>query len=170
MELDYETYLSTQQARAQASSRLPLSHGNRGWPQGFGPPPFAGTQTSLGLKLPAENCKISVLKKRAEFLAVAAHGKKWVTPSFIVQIAPKPESEKPEIRFGLTASSKVGNAVVRNRCRRRLRALVNEVLPDQASTIFDYVLIARAAAETHDYVAMKKDLLWALKKMGALRE
>lgn len=119
--------------------------------------------------MPTETCKLSVLKKRAEFLAIAAHGKKWVTPSFLIQIAPAPAPTPTSIRFGLTASSKVGNAVVRNRCRRRLRALVAEALPQHASTAYDYVLIARAATETNDYAAMKKDLLWALKRMGALR-
>jgi ribonuclease P protein component len=119
--------------------------------------------------LPAETCKLSVLKKRAEFLATAAHAKKWVTPSFIIQIAPAPVPATSAIRYGLTASGKVGNAVVRNRCRRRLRAVVAEILPAHASTAYDYVLIARAATETNDYAAMKKDLLWALKKLGALR-
>jgi ribonuclease P protein component len=117
-----------------------------------------------------EGIKLSVLKKRAEFLATAAHAKKWVTPSFIIQIAPAPTAPSPAIRYGLTASGKVGNAVVRNRCRRRLRAVVAEILPTHASSAFDYVLIARAATETNDYAAMKKDLLWALRRLGALRD
>lgn len=117
----------------------------------------------------AEAYKLSVLKKRAEFLATAAHGKKWVTPSFIIQIAPAAEPSASTIRYGLTASGKVGNAVVRNRCRRRLRAVVAEILPAEASPAYHYVLIARAATETNDYAAIKKDLLWALKKLGALR-
>ena len=167
---DNETYLSTQQARAQAPPWLPFSHGNSRRSQSFVASSRAGTQASLGLILPQDICKLSVLKKRAEFLAVAAHGKKWVTPSFVIQIGPAPEPSSSHIRFGLTASSKVGNAVVRNRCRRRLRAVVHQTLPEHASTAFDYVLIARAATETNDYAAMKKDLLWALKRIGALRE
>jgi ribonuclease P protein component len=121
-----------------------------------------------------EGTKLSVLKKRAEFLAVAAHGKKWVTQSFIIQLAPRPEVETPSdpaaIRYGLTASGKVGNAVLRNRCRRRLRALVHEILPRHAAPAYAYVLIARAATATRDYADLKKDLLWALKKTGAYRE
>lgn len=116
----------------------------------------------------ADARKLSVLKKRAEFLAVAAHGKKWVTPSFILQIAPK-TVEDAALRFGLTASGKVGNAVVRNRCKRRLRALVSGVMPVSASPAFDYVFIARPATATHDFAAMKKDLLWALKRLEVLR-
>ena len=84
-------------------------------------------------------------------------------------MAPSPAGPE-SVRFGLTASSKVGNAVVRNRCRRRLRAVAQEILPTSAMPAHDYVLIARVTAATADYAAMKKDLLWALKRMGALRE
>jgi ribonuclease P protein component len=120
--------------------------------------------------LASDTYKLSVLKKRAEFLAIAAHSKKWVTPSFIIQLAPVSTSASGTIRYGLTASGKVGNAVVRNRCRRRLRAIINEILPTHASPKYEYVLIARTATETNDYAAMKKDLLWALKRTEALRE
>ena len=116
-----------------------------------------------------DTCTTSVLKKRAEFLAVAAAAQKWVTPSFILQIVKQPEPALSTIRFGLTASAKVGNAVVRNRCKRRLRALVQEVLSANASPAYHYVFIARAATATNDYAALKKDLLWALKRLGVLR-
>jgi ribonuclease P protein component len=123
------------------------------------------------LSLQKAAVQLSVLRKRAEFLAVAAHGKKWVTQSFIIQLAPLPKDSDPAaIRYGLTASGKVGNAVLRNRCRRRLRALVHEILPCHATPSYTYVLIARAATATRDYADLKKDLLWALKKTGALRE
>jgi ribonuclease P protein component len=120
--------------------------------------------------VPQDICKLSVLKKRAEFLAIAAHGKKWVAPGFILQYAPAPATSSPAIRYGLTASGKVGNAVVRNRCRRRLRALVHDIFPRHALPAYSYVLIARAATATNEYAALKKDLLWTLKKTGALRE
>ncbi len=118
-----------------------------------------------------EGLPLSVLRRRAEFLAIAAHGKKWVTPAFIVQIAPNPTlSDAPILHYGLTASKKVGNAVKRNRARRRLRAIVADTLPAVAKPDLRYVVIAREAAITHDYPAMKKDLLWALKKLDALRD
>ena len=63
---------------------------------------------------------LSVLRKRAEFLA-AAQGKKCVMPGLILQLGAMPNKEDTGIRYGLTASSKVGNAVIRNRARRRLR-------------------------------------------------
>ncbi len=101
-------------------------------------------------------------------------GKKWVTTAFIMQAAPTPDSKLsdllPTIRLGLTASKKVGNAVMRNRARRRLRAIAAELLPTNAKPAYDFVLIARPATLTHDHAAMKKDLLWSLKKLEVLND
>ena len=119
--------------------------------------------------MPAPN--LAVLRRRAEFLAVAKHGRKWVTPGFILQLCPAPDADKDLIRYGLTATIKsVGNAVQRNRARRRLRALAREALLENAMPGHDYVLIARNETGTHDYAQMKKDLVWALKKTGTCRE
>ncbi|MFA5041693.1 MAG: ribonuclease P protein component, partial [Bdellovibrionales bacterium] len=87
------------------------------------------------------NPKIEILRKRAEFLSVAASGKRWVAPGFILQVGNAHEPTTT-IRYGLTASSKVGNAVTRNRARRRLRALASEIIPCAAPE-HDYVLVAR---------------------------
>ncbi len=122
--------------------------------------------------MPVSGTRLVVLCRRAEFLAVAAHGKKWITPGLVVQIKPQatPQAQSaptPEISgYGLTASRKVGNAVARNRARRRMRALANECLPRHAKPAHDYVLIARAATVTRDHADLKKDLLWALRKLG----
>ncbi len=123
--------------------------------------------------MPASQTKLSILRHRADFLAVAAYGKKWVTPGLIVQIKPHVPLElgaksKPiPIGYGLTASKKVGNAVKRNRARRRLRALACEFLPSHAKPGNDYVLIARDVTVTREHADLKKDLLWALRKLGA---
>lgn len=121
-----------------------------------------------------------VLRKRSEFLAVSGHGKKWVTPAFILQVAPRPvakthttlEEVLPTDRgLGLTASKKmVGMAVQRNRARRRLRALAREVLAKHAQAGVNYVLIARAAALTREAKALRSDLEWALKRLGVWQE
>ncbi len=111
---------------------------------------------------------IVTLKKRAAFLAVAASGKKWVTPGMIVQIKPnvhEKNDEKPVLHYGLTASSKVGNAVKRNRAKRRLRALAREVLAVHAPPEHDYVLIARPATVTRDYADLRNDMTIALKRL-----
>jgi ribonuclease P protein component len=109
-----------------------------------------------------------VLRKRAEFLAVAASGKKWVAPGFILQIGP-PRPATPSIHYGLTASRKVGNAVIRNRCRRRLRALAVELLP-HATPEHDYVLIARPTTAEHDFADMRRDMIKGMQRMKVWRD
>lgn len=70
------------------------------------------------------------------------------------------------VRFGLTASKRVGNAVARNRARRRLRALAGELLPRGGQPGCDYVLIARVATTTRAYADLRRDLDQALAKLA----
>lgn len=116
-----------------------------------------------------QNEKPVTLKKRSMFLSVAASGKRWVAPGFILQIG-KERAKENVCRYGLTASKKVGNAVLRNRARRRLRGLVREVLVPHASRAHDYVLVARPVTATYPYAMLARDLMIALKKMGVWRE
>ena len=88
-------------------------------------------------------------------------------PGFVLQIAPAPD-EVPTTRVGFTVSRKVGNAVERNRVRRRLREVVRTVIPAQASPGFDYVLVGRQAALRRDFAALREDLVEALKRLKAL--
>jgi len=108
------------------------------------------------------------MRHRAEFLAVAATGKKWVANGLILQLGP--QKAEPQLRYGLTATTKIGNAVIRNRARRRLRALAFDFLTVHASPQHDYVLIARATTATRDHAELKKDMVTALKKLGVWRE
>lgn len=85
-------------------------------------------------------------------------------------LADKPvEAPAPLVRFGLTASKKVGNAVVRNRARRRLRALAREVLQVQAMPGHDFVLIAREGMEKHSYAALAAEITKALTRLKIAR-
>src|SRR5688572_1790656 len=97
------------------------------------------------------------LKRRSDFLRVAGTGKKWISPSVIVQCD---TGSGEGVRFGLTATKKTGNAVVRNRIRRRLRAAANKVLLDINNT--DVVLIGRTATATCPFDQLVKDLSWCL--------
>jgi ribonuclease P protein component len=119
---------------------------------------------------------IGRLKRRAEFLQVAAANRKWVAPGLILQVRrqPEPHASPTEaaapaataeaIRVGFTASRKVGNAVKRNRARRRLRAVAEQVLP-HAAPGNDFVLIARAATIDRDFDALRNDLVAGLKRL-----
>jgi ribonuclease P protein component len=130
------------------------------------------------------------LKRREDFLRVAASRRRWVTPAFILQARERrepPEGAAPavparvpgsilagstgpgltgEVRVGFTVSRKVGNAVVRNRVRRRLRAAAAEVLPMGAAPGFDLVLVGRTGALTYPYPRLLQDLTVALDKLG----
>lgn len=78
-------------------------------------------------------------------------------------------ASQDEARVGFTASRKVGNAVARNRAKRRLRALSVEVLARHGVPGQDYVLIARATTPTRPYAALRKDLERALRRLALWR-
>ncbi len=117
---------------------------------------------------PAHGRQWNRLPVRADFLRVAASGQRRATPGFILQIAPRPEGAA-QLRIGFTASRKVGNAVARNRAKRRLRALADKVMPATADPARDYVLIGRGETLTRDFAAMEHDLRRALEKLSTTR-
>lgn len=98
---------------------------------------------------------IQTLPQRADFLRVAAHGRKVARPGFVAQVL-KTAPDAP-LRLGLTASRKVGNAVSRNRARRRLRALALEELRRRQIMGGDIVLIARKSTPAVDFAALRAD-------------
>ncbi len=107
------------------------------------------------------------LKRRSDFLRAQTGGRKWVSQSLILQAS---ENNAGTVRYGLTVSKKTDkSAVVRNRIKRRLRALVAGVLPLQAQSGMDYVLIGRPQTATRDFSDLEKDLIWCLKRMELLR-
>lgn len=75
----------------------------------------------------------------------------------------------PQMRVGFTASKKVGNAVRRNRAKRRLRALADDVLRQRGQSGHDYVLIARRDTVDRDFNDLRDDLHFSLKRLGLLR-
>lgn len=120
------------------------------------------------------------LKQRREFLRVAATRRKFVAPGLILQVSrrekttaaePLPHVEPDPLppRVGFTVSRKVGNAVARNRARRRLRAVADQVMPRHAAPGADYVLIGRAGTLTRPFAELVADLEAGLKRLGAYR-
>ena len=105
---------------------------------------------------------LTILSKRADFLA-AARGRRVSTPAFTLQYRARTEGEAEGIRVGFTCSKKVGNAVARNRAKRRLREVARLTLPGHGKDGFDYVLIGRRdVTATRDFAAMRADLERAL--------
>jgi ribonuclease P protein component len=113
------------------------------------------------------------LTVRPQFLAVTRDGRKAGMPGVVVQArprpAPPPAGDAPPadvIRYGLTASRKVGNAVARNRARRRLRALARALLPVLGRPGTDYVLVARQATVDRPAPALRADVERALQRLA----
>ncbi len=96
---------------------------------------------------PLPRAAISVIQKRRDFLA-AAKARRWNAKGMVVQARERDaeETSPTPVRVGYTCSKKVGNAVARNRAKRRLRAAAAQVLPANARPGWDYVLIGRAEA------------------------
>lgn len=114
---------------------------------------------------------LSRLKNRPEYLRVA-RGRRYAVPGLVLQAKSRaeedaassgPEEVRPEdIRIGFTATKKTGNAVKRNRIRRRLKAAASEVMPVAAKPGYDYVLVGRAATFDRPWQSLLDDLGLAL--------
>lgn len=105
------------------------------------------------------------LLTRADFLRAASKGKRFVAPAFILQFFSAPDCARA--RYGLTATKKLGNAVTRNRARRRLRSLAETLIVPKGHA-GDYVLIAKDASVTRPYADMLADLEKAMKVLKCL--
>jgi len=104
------------------------------------------------------------LKRRAEFLRVAAKGRKIATDGLVLQVLPRPD--KAPVRLGFTVTRKVGNAVVRNRVRRRLKQAARLLLKEHPLTGADLVLVGRDGTRTRPFPALQDDLRRALVRAG----
>ena len=101
-----------------------------------------------------------VLTKRADFLA-ANKGLRNARPGFVLLTRPNGDQG---VRYGITVTKKIGNAVVRNRMKRRFRELLRAALPANALANHDHVLIGRAGGVERDFAQMLQELEIVLKR------
>jgi ribonuclease P protein component len=109
----------------------------------------------------------SILAKRPDFLR-AARAKRVPMPGFVLQARKRQPGEQADtpIRVGYTCSKKLGNAIKRNKAKRRLRAISRDVVPAIGQPGWDYVLIGRPAQTIErPFADLRDDLAKALKKL-----
>ncbi len=112
--------------------------------------------------------RIETMKNRPDFLRTA-QGRRQGTGSFLVQGRARDDA-LAMVRIGFTASKKIGNAVARNRAKRRMRAIARAVLPTLAQPGWDYVLVAKPdATVSRDYKDMLADFATALRSVHKAR-
>ena len=106
---------------------------------------------------------LSIIRKRADFLA-ANRGIRVARPGFVLLAHPNGGLGK---RFGVTVTKKIGNAVVRNRMKRRFRELLRAALPGAGLADHDHVLIGREGGIERDFALLNEELIAALSRAAA---
>ncbi|OYU38658.1 MAG: ribonuclease P protein component [Pseudorhodobacter sp. PARRP1] len=127
-----------------------------------------GTTADASEAPPAVCVCVETMKNRPDYLRTA-QGRRQGTGSFLLQGRARGD-DQPLVRIGFTASKKIGNAVARNRAKRRMRALAHQILPTLARPGWDYVLVAKPEATiSRDYKDMLEDLASALTSVHRAR-
>ena len=103
---------------------------------------------------------VAVIRKRADFLA-ANRGLRIARPGFVLLAHPNGGQGK---RYGVTVTKKIGNAVVRNRMKRRFRELLRAALPEAGLPNHDHVLIGREGGVERDFAMLRDELAVALSR------
>jgi len=149
-----EAHLPTEQSGPQAPARVPLAQRNAGRPQGAECPPRAR---------PQEAQRLATIKKRADFLA-ANGGRRASTPGFVLLVRDREDADLA-MRVGFTVTKKIGGSVVRNRMKRRFRALAREIVSAKGFAGSDHVMIGRSKGIERDFGLLRSELEGALDRM-----
>jgi ribonuclease P protein component len=150
-----EAHLSAEQPRPRTASRIPQADVDSGWPRGDPRPPRARSQKAVGL--------ISI-RARKDYLA-ANSAKRAPMPGFVLLVRDRADGDLAK-RLGITVTKKIGNAVVRNRMKRRFRALARDVIIDSGVAGADHILIGRNAGIERDFATLRADLAKAVAKLA----
>ena len=148
-----EAHFSTEQSGPRTAARVPGPHGNRRRTQ--------GAERAPGSR-PQEAQRLATIKKRSDFLAANA-GRRSATPGFVLLVRDRDDAD-PQMRVGFTVTKKIGGAVIRNRMKRRLRALAREILPSHGYAGSDHVMIGRSGGIEREFAQLREDLTRALRK------
>lgn len=128
------------------------------------PEATSSTQKGAGATQPAVFSCVKRITKRSDFIQ-ASHAKRLGVKGFLLQARNRNDDDQT-IRVGFTCSKKVGNAVARNRAKRRLREITNLILISSAKKGWDYVLIGKKeVTASRDFIKLKNDLTYALQKI-----
>jgi ribonuclease P protein component len=104
-------------------------------------------------------------KRRADFLRLAAQGRKLVKTGFVLQALKNGPAPEPVV--GFTATKKLGNAVIRNRTKRRLREAARLVLAQRPAPGAELILVGRRETATMDFAVLRQNLAKALDEVLA---
>ena len=106
--------------------------------------------------------KIDKITKRSDYLR-ASKSKYFRSNSFIIQFYNRVDDLEP--RYGVTATKKIGNAIKRNKAKRRIRNLVKDLLPKYGKSGYDYVFIAKENLINEDWEVLKEESTSVLKDL-----
>lgn len=151
-----EAHLSTEQSRPRTAARVPGPHGDSRRSCGDSRSPRPRSQ---------EAQRLITITKRSDFLAANA-AKRLATPGFVLLIRDRADGN-PAKRLGITVTKKIGGAVIRNRMKRRFRALAREILAPGGIAGSDHILIGRAGGVERDFAQLRADLEKALSRAVA---
>lgn len=113
-------------------------------------------------KKTSKHQKIDKITKRSDYLR-ASKSKYFRSNSFIIQFYNRADDLEP--RYGVTATKKIGNAIKRNKAKRRIRNLVKDLLPKYGKNGYDYVFIAKENLINEDWEVLKEESTSVLKDL-----
>jgi ribonuclease P protein component len=148
-----EAHFSAEQPGSRPASRLSRPDGN---------PRRSRSDSRASCPWPEDTLRLISIEKRRDFLA-ANTAKRVAMPGFVLLVRDRADGVETK-RLGVTVTKKIGGAVVRNRMKRRFKALARDVIAADGYAGADHVLIGRAGGVERPYAQLKDELKRAIKK------